>query len=135
MGKWSVDAKSEPGILRLSLEGLMSVEEMRAFVEAHNQAIDAYRGRDYRVLCDIVRMAPLQPECARLFEQAKRYSSSHANFRGSGVLVSSATVALQHRRTSIDGGVMTTELISDDEQAVRDHLRKVQRSGGSASRP
>jgi hypothetical protein len=125
---WSVDARSEPGVLRLKLEGTLTQEDMKAFVEAHNRAIDDFRGRDYKVWCDISEMGPLPPECAALFEQAKRYSSDHANFRGSSVLVSSPTVALQHRRTSISGGVMDTELISHDPTELRAHLRRVHRS-------
>lgn len=125
MGIWKVDEKSEPGILKLSLEGSISLDEMKAFVEAHNRAIDGFRGGDYKVWVDLVRLLPLSPECAALFEQAKRYSSAHKNFRGSSVLVASAMVGLQHRRTSIDGGVMDTEMISDNEQALRGHLRSV----------
>jgi hypothetical protein len=127
MGTWNVDPYSEPGILHLKLTGRMSDDEMGAFVKAHNSAIDEYRRRDYRVFCDISEMSPLSPTAAALLEQAKRYSNSHANFRGSAVLVSSATVALQHRRTSIDGGVMPTELISPDLQALRAHLKAVDR--------
>jgi hypothetical protein len=125
MGSWKVDTTSEAGILRLTLAGQLSEEEMTAFVEAHNAAIDAYAGKDYRVWCDIVDMRPLAPGVALIFEQGKRYSAAQRNFRGSAVKVASATVALQHRRTSIDGGVMSTELISEDEHELRAHLRRV----------
>ena len=125
MGKWAIDSSSEPGVLRLKLEGAMTLAEMAAFVEAHNRAIDRYRGKDYKVWCDISALSPLSPECTELFEKAKRYSSQHRNFRGSAVLVAQALVALQHRRTSIEGGVMNTELISSDEAALREHLRTV----------
>jgi hypothetical protein len=60
-------------------------------------------------------------------EEAKKYSASRPNFRGSAVLVASATIAMQHRRTSIGGGVMDTELISDDEAELRAHLARVHR--------
>lgn len=127
MGKWAVDAKSEPGILRMKLEGMLAVDEARAFLEAHNRAIDGYQGRDYRVWCDISEMAALAPDSAAIVEAAKRYSSAQPNFRGSAVLVAGATVAMQHRRTSVSGGVMDTELISDDVAALREHLRTVDR--------
>jgi hypothetical protein len=127
MGSWKVDATSEPGVLRLTLIGNISEEEMRAFVLEHNSTIDAYAGADYKVWCDISQMRPLGQAAANLLESAKKHSASKPNFRGSAVKVSSATVALQHRRTSIGGGVMSTELISDDEDELRAHLKKVYR--------
>lgn len=127
MGTWNVDTTSTPGILRLTLEGRLTVEEMTAFIEAHNRAIDGYGGSDYKVWCDISRLLTLSQECAHLMEKAKQYSNSHKNFRGSAVLVANAIVALQHRRTSMDGGVMSTELISQDVQALEQHLRTVHR--------
>ena len=127
MGRWSVDTTSEPGILRLAIVGMPTVEEMREFVAAHNAAIDAFKGHDYKVWCDISEMGALSPECAALFETAKRYSSEHKNFRGSAVYAPRALVALQHRRTSVEGGVMETELISDDLDALRKHLAEVYR--------
>jgi len=46
------------------------------------------------------------------------------------VLVASALIAMQHRRTSMDGGVMSTELISQDIRALEQHLRTVYRRSG-----
>jgi hypothetical protein len=46
------------------------------------------------------------------------------------VLVANAVVALQHRRTSVEGGVISTELISQDVQSLEDHLRTVYRRAG-----
>jgi hypothetical protein len=135
MGTWSVDTATRPGILWLTLEGRLSTAEMAAFVDAHNRAIDDYAGADYKVWCDISRMLTLDLECAQLFEKAKLYSSSHANFRGSAVLVASAIVAAQHRRTSVDGGVMPTEMISQDVAALERHLRTVYRRRIGESRP
>jgi hypothetical protein len=127
MGKWNVDATSTPGILRLTLDGRLTLDEMTAFVDAHNRAIDDYRDRDYKVWCDISKLLTLSQECAHMFERAKHYSNAHRNFRGSAVLVASAVVALQHRRTSVDGGVMSTEMISQDVKALEEHLRTVYR--------
>ena len=129
MGTWNVDS-STPGVLRLTLEGRFTVDEMMAFVTAHNRAIDEYLSSDYKVWCDISKLLTLGLECAALFEKAKQYSNLHSNFRGSAVLVSSAVVALQHRRTSLEGGVMNTELISQDVGALEQHLRTVYRTSG-----
>lgn len=127
MGQWKVDATSTPGVLRLTLEGRLTIDEMTAFVDAHNRAIDGYGDRDYKVWCDISQLLTLSLECAGLFEKAKQYSNAHRNFRGSAVLVANAVVALQHRRTSVDGGVISTELISQDVKLLEDHLRSVYR--------
>ena len=125
---WNVDGLGVPGLLALTLEDGISEEEMRAFVEAHNAAIDRFGSAEYRVFCDIRQLKPLSPPCAALFEVAKQYSAAHRNFQGSAVLVSSKVIALQHQRTSVAGGVMPTELISEDEAACRAHLAKVRRA-------
>lgn len=127
MGTFTIDGTSRPGMLQLKLEGRMTLDEMIEFVAAHNAAIDAFRGRDYRVLCDISSMLPLDAAVAEVLERAKRYSSEQPGFRGSGVLVASATVAMQHRRTSADAGVIATELISSDRDAIEKHLSSVHR--------
>jgi hypothetical protein len=124
---WNVDGTSKPGILHLRLEGRISITEMRAFVIAHNKAIDAFGGADYRVFCDIRMLSPLGPESAEEMQRAKEYSSAHSNFQGSGVWVENATAALQHRRTSQEGGVISTEEFSEDEAALWHHLSRVRR--------
>lgn len=122
-----VDTSTYPGVLWLRLEGAQKIEDMERFLAAHNKAIDGYAGADYRVLCDIRELAALSPEAAALFEQAKRYSADHANFRGSAVLVRKKVVAMQHERTSAASGVASTELLTDDEEAAWAHLRSVNR--------
>lgn len=122
-----VDDTTEPGILRLELSGALTEAEMASFVEEHNRAIDAYGRHDYRVFCDIRQLAPLSPACTALFEKAKAHSAGKKNFQGSAVLAASALVTIQHRRTSVATGVMSTELITDDEAACRKHLASVRR--------
>jgi len=70
MGTWKVDAVTTPGILRLTLEGRLSVDEMAAFCEAHNRAINEYRGADYKVWCDLSRLQTLDQECVRMIERS-----------------------------------------------------------------
>src|SRR5690349_2512336 len=98
MGQWQVDGNTEDGLLKLSLSGTFSREEMQAFCDAHNAAIVAFKGLDYKVFCDIRTLAPLKPECAEIMEKAKTFSSSQRNFRGSAVWVASSIVSMQHRR-------------------------------------
>ena len=124
---WQVDATSQPGVLRIRMQGRLHVADIQAFVAAHNAAIDAFAGADYRVYVDLRGLSPLSPEVAAGFEDAKRYSNAQPNFRGSAVLVESKVIALQHERTSVTSGVMSTELITDDEVAAAAHLRTVHR--------
>lgn len=128
MGHYKVDTASKPGILLLEVEGALSLDEMRAFVRDHNAAIDATQGAPYRVFCNLRNMLPLSPEASQLFLQAKQYSASHRNFEGSAVLIASSLIAMQHRRTSVEGGVMNSELITDEETECWAHLRRVHRS-------
>jgi hypothetical protein len=65
-------------------------------------------------------------------ERAKEYSASRPNFQGSAVLIASSVVAMQHRRTSASGGVLDTELISDDEAACWQHLAHITRAPATA---
>ena len=127
MAQWVVDEKRHPGVLYLMLDGALSAEEMAAFVHAHDAAIERFAGADYRVFCDIRELRPLSPPCSALFERAKANSAAHSNFKGSAVLARSQLVALQHQRTSVSGGVMATELISDVEKDCWDHLARVNR--------
>lgn len=125
MGHWTVTESR--GVIALMLEGTLNKEDMQAFVAAHNEAIAAMNGRDYKIFCDLRKLAPMHADCTALMENAKTFSSAQPNFRGSAVWVESSIVAMQHRRTSTSGGVMETELISEDEEALRAHLAKVHR--------
>lgn len=125
---WEVDIVSEPGLLKVRLHGRLTADDMAAFVAAHNAAIDALGGADYKVFCDIRDMLPLSPECAELMAKAKAYSASRRNCRGSAVWVASAIVTMQHVRTSKQSGVLDTELLSPDEAALRAHLATVWRA-------
>jgi hypothetical protein len=127
MGTWHVDGKSKPGILAMRLSGVFTTQEMQEFVKAHNAGVDACGSKPYRVFVDIRDLAPLSPECTATMEKAKQYSAGRNNFQGSAVLTSSSVVAMQHRRTSQSGGVLETELLSDDEAECWDHLAKVKR--------
>jgi hypothetical protein len=117
-----------PGVIRCVMAGVVDVDEMKDFVASHNRAVDEMRGADYRVWVDLRGLETLRPEATEVMEQAKRYSSKHPNFRGSAVLVSRATILLQHQRTSISGGVIDSELLSEDEEECKRHLASVNRT-------
>jgi hypothetical protein len=124
---WSVDGKSNPGVLHVVLAGAVSAEEMAAFVRADIAAVEAFGGEDYRIFADVRGLYPLSPEATAELAKAKAFSAKRNNFRGSAVWVASALVAMQHHRTSVDSGVMDTELISEDEAACWAHLKRVKR--------
>jgi len=127
MGSYRIDTDSRPGVLHFTIEGMLTLEDVREFVAAHNAAVDGFAGRDYVVLGDLRSMRPLSPEASEAMERAKRHSASQCNFRGSAILVKEGVVALQHRRTSISGGVMPTEIISTSEEECIGHLEQLQR--------
>jgi hypothetical protein len=128
VGTFSVRTDRKPGILWFEVEGFITVEVATAYVAAHKAAVDSFGDRDYKVFGDIRKMSTLTPECAALFETAKKYSNARPNFRGSAIWVSSSVlVAEQHRRTSTASGVANTELIGSDERALWAHLDKVYR--------
>jgi hypothetical protein len=122
MGDYRVDVDRESNTLEFRLEGQLTPEDARAFVREHNAAVDQLRDQDYVVFGDLRALRPLSPECAGIVEEAKRYSARQQRFRGSAILVQQSVVALQHRRTSISGGVMSTELIAVDEAECRAYL-------------
>ena len=124
---WTVVHTSTPGVVCCILHGTISVEEMKEFVVAHNLAVDAMQGRDYRVWVDLRKLAPLSPQATEIMEQAKGHSAKQKNFRGSAVLVDHAVIRLQHQRTSRTAGVSETEFISDNEEACRRHLETIHR--------
>jgi hypothetical protein len=117
------------------LTGALQTEDVRQFVVAHNAAVDAMRGGDYKVWLDLRGMEPLSPEATEVMEQAKSYSSKHPNFRGSAVLVNRAMILLQHRRTSVSSGLIDSELLSDDEAVCKRHLASVHRTLSGARAP
>jgi hypothetical protein len=127
VGTWNVDIKTEPGVLRIKLAGALTVEEANAFVTAHRAAVKGFAGLGYAAWVDLSELSPMRPEVADVVESAKRHSTLQANFRGSAVLVSGATVAMQTRRMAKSSGSIVTELISEDSVALREHLRTLMR--------
>jgi len=127
MGEWKVSTDKMPGVIHIALVGTFTAAEMDAMVLAHNRAIDGQKSKDYKIFVDMREMSPLNQDAAATFARAKRYSGAHRNFRGSAVWVAQAVVAMQHRRTSVAGGVMDSELISENEEQLLEHLRTVYR--------
>src|SRR5689334_21522314 len=126
MAYWTVDVGDR--LLSIKLVGTFTVPEMNAFVAAHNAGVDSFCGGEYRVFCNIRELNALSPPCGLLMESAKAYSASQAGFQGSAVYVKNKIVAVQHQKTSVTGGVMSTELISVDEMELRMHLDTVRRA-------
>ncbi len=127
MGRFRIDGTSKPGIIIFQLEGALSPQEMREYVAACKRTIEALHGAQFRSFVDIRVMLPLSPESTSILQEVKEHAAAQPNFQGSAVLVASSLIAMQHRRTSIASGVMETELISDDEAACWEHLRRVRR--------
>jgi hypothetical protein len=122
MGSWAVATDRKPGVLWVELTGSLSAEEAREFRDANVTAIQGFGGKPYVVFADNREMKVLSPEAAAVFEEIKTFSGAQPNFRGSAILVASSLLGMQNRRTSIAGGVMQTELIGDDAEALWRHL-------------
>ena len=133
MGEWNIDTQGRNGILKLTLKGAMSLDEMRAMVKTHNAAIRAFGTKPYRVLCDLRGLMPMGPDCTDEFARAKKVSNERPNFKGSAVLVDAKFIGLQHRRTAAEAGVADTELTTENEDEAWRFLDGVDRSRAAGS--
>ena len=73
VGTFNVRTDRKPGILWFEIEGFLTVDDATAYVAAHKAAVDSFGDRDYKVFGDIRKMSTLSPDCAALFESAKKY--------------------------------------------------------------
>lgn len=110
----------------MELSGALAADDMLRYSAEIADAIQTLKGVPYCIFCDSRLQLPLSPEAAAVLSSAKEFSAAQPNFIGSAVLVSTSMVAMQHRRTSTEGHVMGTELISDDPAACWKHLRRLQ---------
>jgi hypothetical protein len=129
MGTWTIDETTTPGIVRVKIDGVISLQEVRELSMSFMAAVDRLQGTPFRVFADLRTLVPLSPEVTHEFEIVKSRTAARSNFQGSAVLTASSVVAMQHRRTSQSSGVLDTELISDDEAACWQHLQTISRPG------
>lgn len=119
---WYVEYDPGARVLTVRLTQQVTAANMRQIMRVHVQALSSTSGEPFRVLADLRGLAPLDREAATLFAEVKRAAAALPGYRGRAVLVDSATVALQQRRTSVEHQSDATELITPDEQEARSFL-------------
>jgi hypothetical protein len=92
-------------------------------MRAHAQALAATGGSTFGVLADLRGLAALDRETANLFTDVKRAGAAMPGFRRRAVLVDSATVALQQKRTSVESETGHLEIITTDETEAVAYLK------------
>ena len=120
---WYVEFDPTKKLLTLRLGAMVTAQGVRQLMRAHAQALAATGGSEFGVLADLRGLAPLDREAANLFSEIKRSAVALPGFRGRAVLVDSATIALQQKRTSMDMDASQFELVTTDEGEALQHLR------------
>jgi hypothetical protein len=120
---WYVEFDPTKKLLTLRLSASVTAQALRPMMRAHAQALAATGGSDFGVLADLRGLAPLDRESANLFSEVKRSAVALPGFRARAVLVDSATIALQQKRSSIDTDTTQFELVTNDEAEAFQHLR------------
>ena len=118
---WKIEFDPRTKLLTLRLREHVGGVEMRALGVAHAEALEATGGDSFAMLADLRGMHPLDAEAVGLFWDIKRVAASVAGFRGCAVIVDSATMFMQQRRTSLADlpGVSARELVTMDEAEAR----------------
>jgi hypothetical protein len=113
VGFYDVDLDEDNGLVRLTLTGTVSEEEMRRGFAKLRRAIARLGGADFRVIADDRDLRPLTPGAALVQAEAKTYAASARGYRGSAVLVKDPITMMQARRTSKAArghqGILTTD--------------------------
>lgn len=119
---WYVEFDPTKKLLTLRLTATVTAQSVRLLMRAHTQALSSTGGGEFGVLADLRGLAPLDRESANLFSEIKRSAGALPGFRARAVLVDSATIALQQKRSSIDMETTEFEIVTDDESEAVQHI-------------
>jgi len=120
---WYVEFDPTKKLLTLRLTATVTAPAVRLIMRAHSQALASTGGTQFGVLADLRGLAPLDRDSANLFSEIKRSAGALPGFRARSVLVDSATIALQQKRSSIDMETTQFEVVTDDEAEAVQHIR------------
>ncbi len=109
---WRVAYDPGSELLSMQLRGHVGPSEMRELARAHAEALEATGGQPFGVLLDLRGLTPLEDEAVDVLFEMKRIAAALPGFRAMVVLVDSATVGMQQRRTRIEGP--TREVLTMD---------------------
>lgn len=120
---WYVEFDPTKKLMTLRLTATVTAQAVRSLMRAHGQALASTGGSEFGVLADLRGLAPLDRESANLFSEIKRSAVALPGFRARAVLVDSATIHLQQKRTSIDMETTQFEVVTNDETEAVEHIR------------
>ena len=118
---WIVTYEPTTRALTLRLRDHVGAAEARQLADAQIEAIEATAGTPFKVLLDLRWTQALDSDAVGTLSDLKLAAAASAGFRGLVVLVDSATIAMQQKRTSIlEAHPAAKELVTiDPDEATR----------------
>lgn len=118
---WRLTYEPNTRALTLRLRDHVGAVQARELADAQADAIAAAADTPFKVLLDLRWTQPLDNEAVGTLLALKLAAAQHPGFRGLVVLVDSATIAMQQKRTSIAEQVPgAIELVTlDPDEATR----------------
>lgn len=122
---WRIEFEPKSRVLSIRLTDYAGLMQVRDLAAAQAQALEHTGGEEFRVFCDLRGLFPLDAESVAIFGDMKRVAASLPGWRGAVILVDSATIAMQQKRTSPttnttgEGGTAGEVITSDESEARR----------------
>lgn len=117
---WRIEYDPTFRLLSMRLVENVPLREMMDLARALDEALAASGGQSFKMLADLRRCAPFEPDALSMFAYIKTLATTHPGFRGLAILVDSPTVGMQQRRTRADfGRPESVELVTQDEFQAR----------------
>jgi hypothetical protein len=105
-------------VVEVTLEGLMSPEEVRQGHAELQRLLVNLRGRRFKILADVRRLRPLAPEVAEAFRAMQEHALA-AGLERAAQVVDSSIVELQRNRISREAGTQSkTRSFKDRDEAL-----------------
>lgn len=98
---WKIEYDPDVHLLSIRLTDHVGPAAMRDLADAHARALEATGSEPFKLLVDMRGLTPLEDEAVDILADVKRVAATTPGFRGCCVLVDSATVAMQQRRTKV----------------------------------
>ena len=119
---WRIEFDPKVRVVSIRLTDYVGLMQVRDLATAHAEALEHTGGDEFKVYCDLRGLFPLDAESVAIFGDMKRIAASLPGWRGAIILVDSATIAMQQRRTTpttATGEATTAELITSDEAEAK----------------
>lgn len=118
---WKITYEPTTRALTLRLRDHVGALEARQLADAQAEALAATADTAFKVLLDLRWTQALDNTAVQTLSDLKLAAAAHAGFRGLVVLVDSATIAMQQKRTSIvEAHPSAFEMVTlDPDEAMR----------------